>query len=203
MEQGKELLDIIIKIIYESDIQDFQGLVNQTKQFKNSRNFKEFLNFEHRTHGNHSIRLKNCERPHCVECLYSSPAQICPHDQHLTPYELSLVAFLVSQLNIINNVKVSSKKCRICSDSFNSESLLNRSCPCSICDYCLVSQYKLRKINCEYCGTKLKSKQLKKIGKNIKIDVERFDNCLGCGLVYEYSSLLNQVCLLCEQKINL
>lgn len=202
MEQSKKMLEVILKIIYESEVKDLKDLAINTIPLKDSKNFKQFLMFDHRTHSNYFIQLKNCEEFHCIECLSSSAKDTCIHEKQLTPYEMNLSPFLIKQMPNFQENRVKYKKCRSCLQLISTSTLDKHSCLCAICDNCLVTKYKSRLIKCEYCNKKIKYSKVKKISKELGIPTERLKECTACKLIFNSSVLKNKVCTLCEFKVN-
>lgn len=195
------MLEVILKIIYESDVEDLKDLVKKTNTYKESKHFKDFLQFDHRTHSNYSIKLKNCDQLHCIECLYSSP-NTCIHKQQLTPCEKNSLGVLISLFPSVQDSRIKYKKCRSCLQVTNYHVLESHSCLCAICDNCLVAKYKSRVIKCEYCDKKIKFSCIKKISKELGVPIERFKECSVCKLVFNSSALKNNACTLCEFNVN-
>ena len=200
MNELIEIVSILGQTIMNSDKDIKKSFLDKLKNFKHLEPVRELITLEHKNHNKQAlISLKECASSHCVECLEEPRTRgCCYHNNLITPYEKSLILYLIQNFQILNGTINKFNRCEECKKKFECSMLDGRDCLCKICDHCLVERYKNREIRCRLCFCLISEDVVKEARENIEVDqVEIFKECKKCKLVYEKTGMAQDFCYLC------
>jgi hypothetical protein len=176
----------------------------RVKAFNHLADVRDFINFEHALHSESYIKINNCDKYHCLECLESQiELKNCSHGNPFTSYEMFYIPSLVEGLTTMNDLRQKKFQCHLCKQEFNYTEIeeSSKGCECRVCNLCFLDKYLGREIKCVICLRDITEENISPIAEQNNVDdFEAFLECNSCHLIYPKSVVYEAFCYLCSEN---
>ena len=154
-----------------------------------------FKKLHQKNHKDIMIKIKYCDKLHCIECLLNFDT--CEHGQKLTLYEKNFARLVATKGINTSLYNVASKMCQVCKINSQAVLFMKQSCKCE-CLNCIRMNLTRRGNSCKICQVAYDLDDLIEFFSRFGLEFPGImRKCASCGIFINTLAFCDDECYVC------